>query len=54
MALEYVFTGRCELTDGAGGADTRDIPEGLRDNFGTSEKWGISGFSGVSDTNEAI
>jgi hypothetical protein len=35
-------------------ADTKDIPEGLRDNFGTFEKWESAVFSGVSDTNEAI
>jgi hypothetical protein len=35
-------------------ADTRNIPEDFRDNFGTSEKWELSGFRGVSDTNEAI
>ena len=26
----------------------------FRDNFGTFEKWELSGFRGVSDTNEAI
>jgi hypothetical protein len=35
-------------------ADTRNISEDFRDNFGTSEKWELSGFRGVSDTNEAI
>jgi hypothetical protein len=35
-------------------ADTRNIPEDFRDNLGTSEKWELSGFRGVSDTNEAI
>jgi hypothetical protein len=29
-------------------------PRPLRDNFGTFEKWELSGFRGVSDTNEAI
>jgi hypothetical protein len=30
------------------------VLRGFRDNFGTFEKWELSGFRGVSDTNEAI
>ena len=43
LAFAYIFF-----------ADTRDIPEGLRDNFGTFEKWESAAFSGVSDTSKAI
>jgi hypothetical protein len=41
-----------QSVDRSGNATNRhDI---FRDNFGTIEKWELSGFSGVSDTNEAI
>jgi hypothetical protein len=36
------------------GSQVRDGPEGLRDNFGTFEKWESAAFSGVSDTNKTI